>query len=172
MQQGCRNFQQLCLRQDSTVAQCKHHKGLKYLIPTAAARQLSQSMCGNNPRDEGCSRCTWNGPTPTCNVLSLYGSLCFSSPGAAECGVWLKMCDKDSSLYVCRQQLPGGRPGPPGHAAAHSAGRTGWSDGSVSSNNPQPPAPQQWATSTAGGVKVLCWLWSAASLLATLVAVA
>jgi hypothetical protein len=138
--QGCANYQSLCLTANTAVKQCKDFGGLKYVTPTAAARQLSRSLCEVDTGSAACARCDWSVAQPQCDILSVYGELCNDSGAHNECGPYHKMCKGDPALFVCRSQLPGGRPSPPG--SERSSGPSGWSDG----------APQQWV-SGAGSVR-------------------
>lgn len=144
---------------NTAVKQCKDFGGLRYLTPTAAARQLSRMLCEVDTGAAACTRCDWSAAAPQCDVLSVYGQLCTDSADHNECGPYHKMCKGDPLLFVCRSQLPGGRPSPLGSERSSSSGASGWADGAQQQ--------QQWV-SAAGSVRprgVVAWLACAGAAL-------
>lgn len=125
----------MCLSHQTAMQQCNSSQGLQHLVPTAAARQLSRIICDGPRSADTCKRCDWSQAAPLCDFLSVYGALCVASPDMNECSVWQKMCTVDPSLYVCRQQLPGGQPGPAGSGPQ--------------TNSVAAAPPAVWATSSA-----------------------
>jgi hypothetical protein len=99
---------------NTAVKQCRDFAGLRYITPTAAARQLSRMLCEVDTGAAACTRCDWSVSQPDCDILSVYGELCNDSGAHNECGPYHKMCKGDPELFVCRSQLPGGRPSTPG----------------------------------------------------------
>lgn len=155
--QGCANYRSMCLTGNTAVRKCKDFGGLKYVTPTAAAHQLSKMLCEVDAGSAACARCDWSSAQPGCDILSVYGELCNDSGAHNECGPYHKMCTGDPALFVCRSQLPGGRPSPPG-SELNSSGK-GWSDSA--------PPQQQWA-SGAGSVRsqdLVAWLLCAGAAL-------
>jgi hypothetical protein len=151
--QGCANYRSMCLTGSTAVKQCRNFGGLSYVTPTAAARQLSRMLCEVATSAAACARCDWSVKQPQCDILSVYGELCNDSGAHNECGPYHKMCKGDPELFVCRSQLPGGRPSAPGSERSS----IGWSDG----------AKQRW-TSGVGSVRpqgLMGWLLSAGAAL-------
>ncbi|WIA12069.1 hypothetical protein OEZ85_012146 [Tetradesmus obliquus] len=158
---GCANYRSLCMTDNTAVKQCKDFGGLRYLTPTAAARQLSRMLCEVDTGAAACTRCDWSAAAPQCDVLSVYGQLCTDSADHNECGPYHKMCKGDPLLFVCRSQLPGGRPSPLGSERSSSSGASAWADGA------QQQQQQQWV-SAAGSVRprgVVAWLACAGAAL-------
>jgi hypothetical protein len=152
--QGCANYRAMCLTDNTAVKQCRNFGGLRYITPTAAARQLSRMLCEVDTGVAACTRCDWSVSQPDCDILSVYGELCNDSGAHNECGPYHKMCKGDPELFVCRSQLPGGRPSPPGsERSVIGHGNSG--------------TPQQW-TSGAGSARsqgLMGWLLCAGAAL-------
>lgn len=92
-------------RAGSKVPQCVN-RGLTYLPTTMQANTMQAALCKQMPMD-GCGSCPAAQPGrrfPLCNLLSVYGRICFDMPTHSECSYWEAACKADPSLFICRAQ--------------------------------------------------------------------
>jgi solute carrier family 31 (copper transporter), member 1 len=136
MMSGCANYNSLCAN-TSVVRQCSSVSGLAFLPTTQQVNSDVKSICSDMTMD-GCERCTpdWEkGKTfSTCNLLDVYGYLCYTMPDMRQCvsgTSWDSLCSTSSPgkpLYLCKGQMMS-------PASLFSSNATSSSNGSSSSNS-------------------------------------
>ncbi|KAN0025121.1 hypothetical protein ACTFIV_009537 [Dictyostelium citrinum] len=85
---GCSNFKKLCAS-GSVVEQCSTVDSVTNLPTTMQMWANIQSIC-NEMTMTGCEKCTKL--NATCDVLTVYSTLCLAMPEMSQCANWTSMC--------------------------------------------------------------------------------
>lgn len=100
---GCVNYNSMCGNNATQVAQCQK-TGLVFLPTTKQSNTQVKSICNEMTMD-GCEQCTpsWDAGKiyAACDLLGVYGLLCYQMPDMQQCTEWHKMCNTDPTMYTC-----------------------------------------------------------------------
>lgn len=111
---GCANYNTICRsgKTDSSslntnVQQCHSATGLANMLNTKTVNDRVKSICEAMPGMDGCDRCKFEvGKTyAACDLLSVYGRLCFDMPEMYQCGEWMTLCKSNPELGMCKGEL-------------------------------------------------------------------
>ncbi|EGG19041.1 hypothetical protein DFA_02284 [Cavenderia fasciculata] len=96
----CSNYNQLCSN-TSVVKECTERQAIAGLPKTTQLSQYIYSICTSMSMD-ACSQCTIPATSSsmitTCDLLSVYTSLCQQMPDMSECASWKTMCQNGAVL--------------------------------------------------------------------------
>jgi hypothetical protein len=113
MMKGCTDYNRVCRQENASsnalsgpVQQCTEETSIATLPTTSTLASQVKSICTEMTMD-GCERCTFESGKKyaSCDLLSVYGYLCYQMPEMSQCGEWSTLCASNPELGVCKGEL-------------------------------------------------------------------
>lgn len=113
MMKGCDGYNRVCRQGNASsnelstpVMQCMNEKSIATLPTTSTLSNQVKSICDEMTMD-GCEKCVFESGKKyaSCDLLSVYGYLCYQMPEMSQCGEWSSLCASNPELGVCKGEL-------------------------------------------------------------------